>query len=85
VDRHRLTGEADLAAVDRMDAGHALDQRRLACPVVADERGDLTGPHVEVDVVQHLHGAEALVHPAQLQDGLTHDLPPVPVRGGRRS
>ena len=50
--------------VDRVDARHALDQRRLARAVVAHERGDLTGPHREVDPVQHLHRAEVLVHPA---------------------
>ena len=64
VDRHRLAVEQHLAAVDRVDARHALDQRRLARAVVADERGDLTGPHREVDPVQHLHRAEVLVHPA---------------------
>ena len=41
VDRDRLALEEDLAAVDGVDAGEALDQRRLAGAVVADERGDL--------------------------------------------
>ena len=67
VDRDRLALEEDLAAVDRVDARHALDQRRLAGAVVADEGGDLAGTHREVDLVQHLHRAEALVDPAQLQ------------------
>ena len=50
VDRHLLAVEVDLAAVVAVDAGDALDQRRLARPVVADERHDLTRPHLEVDV-----------------------------------
>ena len=37
VDAHRLALEADLPAVDRVDARDALDQRRLARAVVADE------------------------------------------------
>ena len=50
-----------------MDAGDALDERRLAGAVVADEGDDLTGVDVEVDVGQHLHGAEALVIALQLE------------------
>ena len=46
--------------VGRVDAGDALDQHRLAGAVVADERGDLPGGDVEVDVRERLHGAEAL-------------------------
>ena len=58
VDRRAL--EEDLAAVDRVDAGDALDQRRLAGAVVADERHDLAGGDVEVHLVQRLDRAEGL-------------------------
>ena len=49
----------------------------LPAPLSPDERGDLAGPYREVHVVQHLDGAEALVHPAQLQDRFGHGHPPV--------
>src|SRR5206468_368463 len=61
--------EPDLAAVDRVDAGDALDERRLARAVVADERGDLARVDGEVDVVQHVDGSEALVDARHLQQG----------------
>ena len=41
VDVDRLAVEEDLAGVHRVDAGDALDQRRLAGAVVADERHHL--------------------------------------------
>ena len=55
-----LAVEEDLAAVRSVDAGDALDQRRLAGAVVADERHHLTGPHLELDVRKRLDRAEAL-------------------------
>ena len=61
-----LTGlpvEEDLAAVDAVDARHALDQRGLAGAVVADERHDPPGIDLEVDLVQGDHGAEVLASP----------------------
>ena len=67
VDRDRLAVEEDLAAVGRVDAGDALDQRRLAGTVVADERHHLAGAHLEVDVGERLHGAEVLRDPAELE------------------
>ena len=67
VDRDPLAVEEDLAAVDRVDAGDALDQRRLAGAVVADERHDLAVAHLEVDVVERLHRAEVLRDAAQLE------------------
>ena len=59
VDVHRLALEEDLALVERVDPGDALDQRRLAGAVVADQRHDLAARHVEVAPRQRLHGAEA--------------------------
>ena len=61
VDRDRFAIEADLAGIDRVDAGQALHERRLARPVVPDECGDLALIDVEVDIVQHVHRTEALV------------------------
>ena len=40
-DRHRLPLEGDLAAVEAVDAGDALHQRRLPGAVVTDQRRDL--------------------------------------------
>jgi hypothetical protein len=50
-----------------MSAGDALDERRLAGAVVADERHHLSRPHLEVDVVQRLHRAERLRDVLQLE------------------
>jgi hypothetical protein len=51
-----------------VDAGNALDQRRLAGAVVAHQRHHLTGVHVEVHLVQGQHRTEVLRDPAQLQN-----------------
>ncbi len=67
VDRDRLAVEDDLAAVGRVDAGDALDQRRLAGAVVADEGHHLTRPHLEVDVGERMHRAEVLRYAAKLE------------------
>ena len=58
---HHVALEPDLAGVEGVDAGDALDQGALAGAVVTDEGGDLAGVDLEVDTVQHLHRAEALV------------------------
>ena len=60
VDRDLLAVEVHVAVVDRVDPGDALDQRRLAGAVVADERHHLARADVEVDVGQRLDRAEAL-------------------------
>ena len=46
----------------------ALDQRRLAGAVVADERHHLAVPNLEVDVGQRLHRAERLGDAAKLEE-----------------
>ena len=46
--------------VGGMHAGQDLDQRRLAGAVVADQRHDLAGMDVEIDVGQRRDGAELL-------------------------
>ena len=83
VDRHRLALEEQLTAVDAVDAREALDQRGLAGAVVTDQCGDLAGIDVEVHVVEHVHGAEALVELASREDRFGHEGPPIGVwRGG---
>ena len=59
-DRHSLAFEVDLALVERVDPGDALDQRGLAGAVVPDEGHDLSGRDLEVDLVERLHRAELL-------------------------
>ena len=59
VDASPACRRRDLAAVAAVDAGDALDQRRLAGAVVADERHHLAGSHLEVDVGERLDRAEA--------------------------
>ena len=81
VDRDRLAVEEVLARVDRVDAADALDERRLAGAVVADERGHLAGPvDVEVDVVEHLHRAEALVDARAVPAGVWRSRAVAPVK-----
>jgi len=67
VDVHGLPVEVELAFVGRVDARDGLDERGLPGAVVAHEPDDLAGLHLEVDVVQRLHGPEPLAHPLQLQ------------------
>ena len=67
VDVHLLPLEQDPAAVGGVGAGDALDERRLAGAVVADERHHLAGADLEVDVVERLHRAERLGDVLQLE------------------
>ena len=57
----------DLALAGLPQSGNGLDRHRLAGAVVARERGDLSGRHLEVDLVEGLDGAEHLAHAPQLQ------------------
>ena len=71
----------------RVDAGDALDQRRLAGAVVADERHDLAVAHLEVDVGERLHRPERLRDAAELEDRrLAHGVgfPTTQAGGGAR-
>jgi hypothetical protein len=76
VQRDRVALEAELAAVDGVDTRDALDEGRLARAVVADQRGHLAGIDVEVHVVEHVDGTEALVQLRDLQDRVSHGSPP---------
>ena len=55
-----LVADANLARVRAMNAGHDLDQRRLAGAVLAEQRVDLAGAHVERHVAQHRDADEGL-------------------------
>src|SRR5205807_10620123 len=63
-----LAVEVDLAVVVAVDSGYALDQGRLARPVVADERHDLSVAHLEVDVRERLHRAVRLRDASDLEE-----------------
>ena len=60
-----LAVDVDLARVGAVDARDALDERRLACAVVADEPEHLAGEELQVDAAQRLHGAVRLLEAAQ--------------------
>ena len=62
-----LAAKGDGARAGLMDAGQDLDQRRLARAVVADQRHDLAGMDVEIDVGQGRDGAEMLGDAAQAE------------------
>src|SRR4029450_13837011 len=60
MDRHGDAVHRDRAAVVAQGAAAALDQRRLASAVVAEERQDLAVADVEIDPVEGRHRAVAL-------------------------
>src|SRR6478752_4473583 len=69
--------EADLLAVDlhralvvRVEAGHDLDQGRLAGAVVAEDAGHLAGAHREVDALEGADGAVRLADVLHLDERL---------------
>ena len=66
VDRHRLAVHEDLALVGVGQAVEDVHQGRLPGAVLAEQRVDLAGPHVEVDVVVGEHAGIALRDPAHL-------------------
>ena len=67
-DRSRLTVDDELAGVRLLDAGHHLDQRRLAGPVLADEGVHLARVERERRTVERLGRAEAPGDAAYLDD-----------------
>jgi len=60
VDRDRSAVHLDRAAVEPVHAAEALDQRRLAGPVVSQERQHLAVTDLERDAVERGHGSEPL-------------------------
>ena len=73
--------EEDLTGVDLVDAGQALHQSRFSGAVVPDQGSYLPRVHAEVDVMQHMHRAEALVDVAHFQKrGFGHNDSCLPAR-----
>ena len=68
--RDRLAAERHGAGARLMHAGQDLDERRFARAVVADERDDLAGMNVEIDVGQRRDRAEMLGDAAQAEHQL---------------
>ena len=66
-ERRRLAVHEELALAGLVHAAEDLDQRRLAGAVVAEHAGDGAGVHVQRDVAQRDHAAEALAHVLELQ------------------
>ena len=69
VDVGGLALEEVITRVEGVDPGDALDQGALACAVVTDEGGHLSGVHRQVHSTQDMHGPEALVDGLELQQG----------------
>jgi hypothetical protein len=65
----RLTREADLTAVRHEEPGNDRKQRRLARSVGPDDAHDLAGRDAQRDTVEGGEAAEALGHPAKLEQG----------------
>ena len=68
--------EGDRAGIDRLQAIHATQQRRLARTRGADEHDRLMGFYLEVDPAKDGVLIERLPDPANRQDGRVHDVPP---------
>ena len=66
----RLTRDAQFTAIGPVDAGQDLDQRGLACPVLAQQRVGLAGIEVQTHPVQGLHRPETLAGRSEGQKGL---------------
>ncbi len=81
VDVHLFPLEQDPAAVSGVSAGDALDERRLAGAVVADERHHLAGADLEVHVYEGLDRTEGLGDVAQLEKWLVAHRSLLPRRG----
>src|SRR5205085_2092375 len=60
VQRHALPVHLDLAVVEGQGAAQRLDQRGLACAVVAEQREHLARTYLDVDGVESDDGAEPL-------------------------
>ena len=55
-----VPAELYAAGIQRVDAGEDLDQRGLACAVLAEQRQDLAGAELEVNVIERERAPEAL-------------------------
>ena len=64
-----LPFEADLAAVERLEAGDDAKKRRFPASGRAEESDELASLHIERDVVEHQRLAERLADVAQFEAG----------------
>ena len=69
VDDRRHAVDRDRPGIGRVHAGNDLDQRALACAVLAADRADLAGIDAQADVLQHLVRSEPLRHTLCGEDG----------------
>src|SRR4029077_14442540 len=69
--RERLVAQPDLAAVRTQHPRYDLDQRRLARPVLAEQRVHLAAPYVEAHLLQRVHPGERLGQPVRREQPLT--------------
>ena len=60
--RNFAIADVDLAGARRQDAGHHLDQGRLAGAVIADQSDDLIAAYGDIDVAQRVNRAKILLH-----------------------
>src|SRR3984957_2579506 len=65
----RLPEQLDFARIGALRAGENLKQRRLAGPVLAQERVDLGRSHFEMDVLKRTHAGKALADASHFEDG----------------
>jgi len=73
----RAPFQCDLARARAVVAGEQLHQRRLAGAVLAHQRVDLPGAHVDVDGVEDLDGSEGLAEADAVEDRFVrHRVPP---------
>ena len=68
-DRQRLAFEPNLASGRLNQPGNALDERRLAGTVLANEAMHLAAGHRQVDAAQGTHARIVLDQPTNLQQG----------------
>lgn len=68
----RLAVEKNLALVRGIDAREQLDERGFARAVLAEQREDFAGAHIERHVVHGLRAAEAFAEGLELQEGRAH-------------
>ena len=73
-DRDRTARDPDFAGIRMIQAEQDVHQRGLAGAVLAEQPQDLAGMEREVDGAIGVHGAEALVDAAQLEQrcGFAH-------------
>ena len=62
-----LALELEVAGVGRVGSGDDVDERGLACAVLAEENMDLATAKLEIDAVQRHHAGEILRYPGKLQ------------------